>query len=204
MLRILFFLPLSFLLSSCITTSVLYYGHAERYYISGTLDTGDENIDKYDLIYLFDGDTADVGGIAVNKDFDGEGRNHLKRYYTLYCNVLVRASDFFACPDKLRGKVDVDIILRNNESGKSYLLTKELIDMNAYPLAIMRTEVFVGTDTALYVARKNYDNIDWNRVEPIFLKDENRTIYHYTVKFRDTRDEFFTPSYNEEYLVEFP
>ena len=204
MLRILFLLFWALLLSSCFTTSLLYYRHAEKYYISGTLDVGDENIDKYDLVYLFDGEMADIGGYAVKKDFDREGRKHLKRYYSRYCNVLVRASDVFACPDKLRGKVDVDIILRNNENGNSYLLAKEQIDMNAYPLAIMKTEVFVGTDTALYVARKNYDNIDWNRVEPIFLKDENRTIYHYTVKFRDTRDEFFTPSYNEEYLVEFP
>ena len=76
--------------------------------------------------------------------------------------------------------------------------------MNAYPLAIMETEVFVGTDTALYVSRTAYGNIDWNRVKPFVLKDENRTIYHYTIKRRDSRDEFFTPTLNSKYLVEFP
>ena len=204
MLRILLFLPFVFLLSSCITTSVLYYGRAEELYISGTLDAGNLDIDKYDLIYLFDGDSADIMGFVGNDDLDGDGRKHLKTYYRHYCNVLVTASDVFACPWKLRGKVNVDIFLRNYESGKSYLLTKELIDMNAYPLAVMRTEVFVGTDTALYVPRKVYKNINWERMQPFVLKDENRTIYHYTIKLRDTRDEFFTPSYSEKYLVEFP
>ena len=84
MLRILLFLPFAFLLSSCITTSVLYYGRAEVFYISGTLDAGDLDIDKYDLIYLFDGDTADIMGFVGNNDLDKDGRKHLKTYYKHY------------------------------------------------------------------------------------------------------------------------
>ncbi len=204
MLRILFFLPLAFLLSSCLTTMIFYSSQAERFYISGTLDVGDENLYKYSLVYLLDGDTSDIFENIARDDLDRDGRKHLKTYYTYYCNILIPLGDVCACDEKLRGNVDVEIFLKNNESGKSYLLAKEMIDMSAYSNSVMRTEVFVGTDTALYVPRKVYKNINWERMQPFVLKDENRTIYHYTIKLRDTRDEFFTPSYSEKYLVEFP
>lgn len=60
--------------------------------------------------------------------------------------------------------------------------------MSAFPKMVLKTEVYVGLDTSLYVVRTGM-NIDWSKAKQLVLEDTNDTVYHYTVWLWDKRKE---------------
>ena len=74
------------------------------------------------------------------------------------------------------------------------------IGIDLYPLD------YVPRDSAEYETRTE-DNIEWNRANPLVLKADNDTIYHYTVKYwekRETNDDYVYNDIDEKYFVEVP
>lgn len=201
MYRNLILVSLSFLLFSC-----FYYNRAEKQNFYGIIDGKRNDVEKYDLVYLFNGDTASVLSLKFfyNSAFERNDNGHIKIFGNGYCNVFFRDS-FMGCPNSLQGIVDVEVYLKNIKSGNSYLLAKKTVDMGAYRRAEMITQVYIGSDTAGYEARTE-DNIEWNRVKPLVLKADNDTIYHYTVKYWEKRDDdnYVGWDIDEKYFVEVP
>lgn len=201
MYRNLILVSLSFLLFSC-----FYYNRAEHQYFWGYLDGKRSDVDRYDLVYLFDGDTADVPNFFhFDQKLEKNENGNIKRYMNGFCNVFFRGSEM-GCPNSLQGIVDVQVYLKNKKSGNSYLLAQKTVDMDAYRRAVMITQVYIGSDTAGYETRTK-DNIDWNRVKPLVLKADNDTIYHYTVKYwekRESNDDYVNNWIDRKYFVEVP
>lgn len=191
------------LLSSCFT----YYNHAEEHYFFGFLDGEKAKVERYDLIYLFDGDTVSVLNYPhfFDSQFKLSADGHIKRYNNGFCNVSVSAGDYFGCPHKLRGTVNVEIFLRNNKTGNCYLLAQKTVVMDAYRRVLLITQVYIGSDFERYETRSEY-NIDWNKINQLALKDEKDTIYHYTVKYWEKREknEDYLGRIDEKYFVEVP
>lgn len=201
MFKKLLLMSLSFLLSSC-----FYYDRAERYFFRGYIDGKRSNVEKYDLVYLFNGDTAFVSnhGFYYDRNLERKKDGHITVFGNSYCNVAFRAGDVMGCPNSLRGIVNVEIYLKNKKSQNSYLLAKKTVDMGAHYRAEMRTQVYIGSDSSLYEKRTRA-NIEWNRMEPLVLKNDNDTIYHYTIKYWEKREkeEDYANNYaNEKYFVE--
>ena len=115
------------------------------------------------------------------------------------------SNDLFGCSNPLRGKHRIKVFLKSRKSGQIYLLADRVIDMSEYYRSVVITQVFVGSDTSLYEFRQRYD-VDWSKMEPLVLKAENDTIYHYTVKYWDKREpeEYDNPGIDEKYFVEVP
>ena len=201
MYRNLILVSLSFLLFSC-----FYYNRAEHQYFWGYLDGKRSDVDRYDLVYLFDGDSADVPNFFhFDQKLEKSENGHIKRFNNGFCNVFFRGSEM-GCPNSLQGIVDVQVYLKNKKSGNSYLLAQKKVDMNAYRRAVMITQVYIGSDSAEYETRTE-DNIEWNRANPLVLKADNDTIYHYTVKYwekRETNDDYVYNDIDEKYFVEVP
>lgn len=197
MFRIIALLFMSLFLTSCFTLGYFYYGAAETFELRGVLYGKKNDLERYGLVYFINDVDVNVYGF----DF-GQGKSYVERY----CNVLLTASDVFACPSKLRGTANVEVFLKNKKNGEKYFLAKKTIDMNAYDYSVMVTTVHFGSDTTLYKIEDDdiyVDNgIEWNRARPLILKDENDTIFHYTLMKRDLRDG--ASSYNKNYLVEVP
>ncbi len=200
MIKSLLLLAVSFLLWSC------FYKSVEKQSFYGIIDGKRNDVEKYDLVYLFNGDTASVLSLKFfyNSAFERNDNGHIKIFGNGYCNVFFRDS-FMGCPNSLQGIVDVEVYLKNIKSGNSYLLAKKTVDMGAYRRAEMITQVYIGSDTAGYEARTE-DNIEWNRVKPLVLKADNDTIYHYTVKYWEKRDDdnYVGWDIDEKYFVEVP
>ena len=74
----------------------------------------------------------------------------------------------------------MSIFLRTKKTGNSVLLAKKSIDMSAFSETVLKTEVYVGLDTSLYVVRTGM-NIDWSKAKQLVLEDANDTVFHYTV-----------------------
>lgn len=201
MYRNLILVSLSFLLFSC-----FYYNRAEKQNFYGIIDGKRNDVEKYDLVYLFNSDTASVLSLNFFYDssFERNDNGHIKTFGNGYCNVLFRDS-FMGCPNSLRGVVDVLVYLKNKKSGNSYLLAKKTIDMNAYRRAAMRTQVYIGSDTSLYEKRTKY-NVDWSRMDALVLKADNDTVYHYTINYWEKRDDdnYVGWDIDEKYFVEVP
>ena len=167
MIKNLFLISLSFLLSSCFS----YYDKAERLAVMGIIDSDESaknefNIgksNKFDLVYLINGDTVDIPLRVIreeNRAYVGE--LFIKSFSQTFCNVAVPASDVFGCGHPLRGIVDVEIILKNNETKMWTLLAKKSINMDAYFRSVLLTQVYLGSDTAKYLSRSKF-NIDWSK-----------------------------------------
>lgn len=207
MCRIVLLLALSLLLSSCVS-AYLYFSVAERQYFRGIIDGAEKsNVEKYNLVYLFNGDTVSAltRFMYVDNDYSFSSDRNLKLYYRLYCNARFASSEH-GCPDVLKGIVNVDIFLKNNKSGNSYLLTKTKIDTEEFRVTLLLTQVYIGSNFEKYETRSS-GNIDWSKMEQLVLKDENDTIYHYTVKYgdkRDKNDRHLNHSLDFDELVEVP
>ena len=208
MIKNLFLISLLFLLSSCFS----YYEKAERLLIMGIIDSDKDRKDNYDigeasdfkLVYLFNGDSADVPILLmVEKDENGAVQKVIKRFFRGFCNVLIPASDIFGCGHTLRGMVNVDVFLKNRVTGHSILLAKKTIDMDAYYRSVLLTQVYLGTDTAKYRNRLNF-NIDWSKMKPIVFEGANDTLYHYTGWYWDKREKYENMHIEEQYFVEIP
>ncbi len=199
---------LPFLLSSCFS----YYHNAERLAIMGIVDSDKDRKDNYDigeasdfkLVYLFNGDTADVPvDVIVEKDENYAVQKVIKSFEQGFCNVLIPASDIFGCGHTLRGMVNVDVFLKNRVTGHSILLAKKTIDMDAYYRSVLLTQVYLGTDTAKYRNRLNF-NIDWSKMKPIVFEGANDTLYHYTGWYWDKREKYENNLIEDQYFVEIP
>ena len=206
MCRIVLLLALSLLLSSCVST-YYYFSRANEYFFSGKIDGKDKSdVEKFDLVYIFNGDTAKLHSFFLyDSNLERQENGHIKSYYNFYCNVLFTSS-LHGCTNKLSGVVGVEIYLRNNKVGRSYLLAKKNIDMDAYRRAELRTQVFLGSDFERYEIRPR-GNIDWSKMEQLVLKDENDTIYHYTVNYwekREKSEDYLNHFIDENYFVEVP
>ena len=199
---------LPFLLSSCFS----YYHNAERLAIMGIVDSDKDRKDNYDigeasdfkLVYLFNGDTADVPvDVIVEKDENYAVQKVIKSFEQGFCNVLIPASDIFGCGHTLRGMVNVDVFLKNRVTGHSILLAKKTIDMDAYYRSVLLTQVYLGTDTAKYRNRLNF-NIDWSKMKPIVFEGSNDTLYHHTGWYWDKREKYENNLIEDQYFVEIP
>jgi hypothetical protein len=125
-----------------------------------------------------------VGGTALALQY-----GHRKSIDLDYCNVVFAATDLpFSCGKPLRGKHHVSIFLRTKKTGNSVLLAKKSIDMSAFSETVLKTEVYVGLDTSLYVVRTGM-NIDWSKAKQLVLEDTNDTVYHYTAWYWDKSKE---------------
>ena len=207
MRKILCFLLL-LLLSSCFN----YFHNAERLAIMGIVDNDESeknefNIGKsknFDLVYLINGDTVDIPlGIIREENRDDVGKRVIKSFSQSFCNVAVPASDVFGCGCTLRGIVDVEIILKNNETKKWTLLAKKSINMDAYFRSVLLTQVYLGSDTAKYLSRSRF-NIDWSKMRSIVFDDSKDTLYHYTGWFWDKREKYENNLIEDRFFVEIP
>lgn len=199
---------LPFLLSSCFS----YYDKAERLAVMGIIDSDKDRKDNYDigeasdfkLVYLFNGDTADVPvDVIVEKDENYAVQKVIKSFEQGFCNVLIPASDIFGCGHTLRGMVNVDVFLKNRVTGHRILLAKKTIDMDAYYRSVLLTQVYLGTDTAKYRNRLNF-NIDWSKMKPIVFEGSNDTLYHHTGWYWDKREKYENNLIEDQYFVEIP
>ena len=199
---------LPFLLSSCFS----YYNNAERLVIMGIIDNDESeknefNIGKskkFDLVYLINGDTVDIPLRVIreeNRAYVGE--LFIKSFSQTFCNVAVPASDVVGCGHPLRGIVDVEIILKNNETKMWTLLAKKSINMDAYFRSALLTQVYLGSDTAKYLSRSKF-NIDWRKMTPIVFDGSKDTLYHYTGWYWDKREKYENMHIEEQFLVEIP
>jgi hypothetical protein len=178
----------------------------------GIIDSDKDRKDNYDigeasdfkLVYLFNGDTADVPvDVIVEKDENYAVQKVIKSFEQGFCNVLIPASDIFGCGHTLRGMVNVDVFLKNRVTGHSILLAKKTIDMDAYYRSVLLTQVYLGTDTAKYRNRLNF-NIDWSKMKPIVFEGANDTLYHYTGWYWDKREKYENNLIKDQYFVEIP
>ena len=226
MLRILVLLALMLSLSSCFS-SYFYYSRAEEMYFFGLIDGEKKlDVDRYDLVYLINGDSVpnlnyaiyenvQTGqrGLVSNSDTDYYGFSiddwHLKTFGGGFCNAVL-ASSKDNCGYTLRGVADVKIYLRDNQNGSSYLLAQKTVDMDAYRRAFLITQVYVGSNFERYETRSSF-NIDWNKMKPLVLDDGKDTIYHYTAKYwekHETNSDYVNNFVNnfpaEKYFVEVP
>ena len=199
---------LPFLLSSCFS----YYNNAERIFMMGFLDSDSDRKNNYDLgetsdytlVYRFNGDTADVPiQLMVEEDENGAVQKVIKSFWQVFCNVIFSAADVFCCRYILRGKVNVEVFLKSEVTGRSILLAKKTIDMDAYFRSVLLTQVYLGTDTAKYRNRLNF-NIDWSKMKPIVFEGANDTLYHYTGWYWDKREKYENMHIEEQFLVEIP
>lgn len=165
-------------------------------YVSGILDGANEVRKSYDLVYVFDGDTVDLGDLD-----DDVNLKHI--YGNRFCNVLIGGGDIWGCNNRLRGTVLVEIFLKNKSTKKNILLTKRTIDMNAYYQTTLKTQVFFGSDTSRYIERIGA-NFDWNKAKRLVLKDTNDTLYHYTAWLWDKTAECDEKTPKEQCFVEIP
>ena len=97
----------------------------------------------------------------------------------------------------------MEVFLKSEVTGRSILLAKKTIDMDAYYRSVLLTQVYLGTDTAKYRDRLNY-NIDWSKMKPIVFDGSNDTLYHYTGWYRDKREKYENMHIEEQFLVEIP
>ena len=199
---------LPFLLSSCFS----YYNNAERIFMMGLLDSDSDRKNNYDLgetsdytlVYRFNGDTADVPILLmIEKDENGAVQKVIKRFWQGFCNVIFPAVDVFGCGYILRGKVNVEVFLKSEVTGRSILLAKKTIDMDAYYRSVLLAQVYLGTDTAKYRNRLNF-NIDWSKMKPIVFEGANDTLYHYTGWYWDKREKYENILIEDQYFVEIP
>ena len=208
MIKNLFLISLLLLLSSCFS----YYEKAERLVIMGIIDNDESeknefNIGKskkFDLVYLINGDTVDIPLRVIreeNRAYVGE--LFIKSFSQTFCNVAVPASDVFGCGYPLRGIVDVEIILKNNETKMWTLLAKKSINMDAYFRSVLLTQVYLGSDTAKYLSRSKF-NIDWSKMKPIVFEGANDTLYHYTGWYWDKREKYENILIEDQCFVEIP
>ena len=172
-------------------------------YVIGYLDGEKDALETYDLVYLFNGDTADFSRRQCNESFKSQGDGHLMIFDKGFCNVLISARDVFACGNTLRGKVLVEIFLRNKKNGNSDLLAKKHIDMNAYFRSTLKTQVFFGSDTTRYIVRSGA-NIDWRKAKLLVMNDFRDSVYHYTAWYWDKRKECDENISKEKCIVEIP
>ncbi|WP_173473985.1 hypothetical protein [Fibrobacter succinogenes] len=208
MIKNLFLISLSVLLSSCFS----YYDKAERLAVMGIIDSDNDRKNNYDLgetldytlVYRFNGDTADVPILLmVEKDENGAVQKVIKRFFRGFCNVVFPAMDVFGCGYILRGKVNVEVFLKSVVTGHSILLAKKTIDMDAYYRSVLLTQVYLGTDTAKYRNRLNF-NIDWSKMKPIVFEGANDTLYHYTAWYWDKREKYENNLIEDRFFVEIP
>lgn len=203
---------LSFLLLLLLSSCFSYYHNAERLAIMGIVDNDESekqefNIGKsknFDLVYLINGDTIDIPlGFIREENRAYVGKRVIKSFSQSFCNVAVPASDVFGCGRTLRGIVDVEIILKNNKTKKWTLLAKKSINMDAYYRSVLLTQVYLGTDTAKYRNRLNF-NIDWSKMRSIVFDDSKDTLYHYTGWFWDKREKYENNLIEDRFFVEIP
>ena len=199
---------LPFLLSSCFS----YYNNAERIVMMGFLDSDSDRKNNYDLgetsdytlVYRFNGDTADVPILLmIEKDENGAVQKVIKRFFRGFCNVVFPAVDVFGCGYTLRGMVNVEVFLKSEVTGRSILLAKKTIDMDAYARSVLLTQVYVGSDTAKYLSRSRF-NIDWSKMKPIVFEGSNDTLYHHTGWYWDKREKYENNLIEDQYFVEIP
>lgn len=190
------------LLSSCFIVN--YYEQAERLAIVGVIDGVKNAWKTYDFVYKVNNDTVLFHSGNYDENYKNKVDGHLKIYSKSYCNVGVAAKDFpFSCGESLKGRPQVEVFLKNKKNGNSILLSKKTIDMDAYFETVLTTEVFIGSDTSLYIVR-NGKNFDWSKAKQLILEDSNDTLYHYTAWYWDKRKECDENISKEKCIVEIP
>ena len=199
MIKYLFLIISSFLLSSCFS----YYDKAERLYVIAYLDGKKEALETYELVYLFDGDTVAFSGSNYNENFMSQDDGHLMIIDRGFCNAMISAREIFGFGNTLRGRVLIEIFLRNKKNGNSFLLAKKQIDMNAYFRSTLKTQVFFGSDTTRYIVRSGA-NIDWRKAKLLVMNDFRDSVYHYTAWYWDKRKECDENISKEKCIVEIP
>ena len=200
MVKCLFLIVLSFLLTSC-----FYYNNAERMFVWGYLDGPREIFDDYSLEYVLNDKNVSSDFYMTYRDlnYDWNEKGQIKSFENIYCNRRFSGSDVFNCGSPLTGKANFDIFLKNEKNGNRILLAKKTINMDGYFRSVLLTQVYFGTDKEQYKYRTDC-NIDWNKVEPIVFPNTNDTLYHYTAWYWDKRDSYENYSPNEKYFVEIP
>lgn len=178
----------SLLLSSCFKLS------SQCLLVEGILDSGmdvenefkeyDANrLENYDLIYRFNGDTINIRAGVLREPANGAVA---ERYMRNFRNVFFKRLNKYELGYSLEGNVDVEVFLKSKVTGRSILLAKKTIDVDAYYCSIFLTQIFIGNDKEKYLTRTRNDNIDWSKMKRIVFA--NDTLYHYTGWYWDKSD----------------
>lgn len=173
--------------------------------VEGYIDGPNEQRYNWNLVYLFDDDTVYFSKNFLDSTLKVTQNGYLKSYDMVFCNVFIGGGDIWGCMNRLRGKIDVKIYLKNVDEEKGILLAQKTIDMNAFYRSILLTQVYFGKNRDKYIIRKDR-NINWDKMQSLILNNSNDTIYHYTAWFKGQSD-----SENrrivltgDKYLVEIP
>lgn len=117
MVKCLFLIVLSFLLTSC-----FYYNNAERMFVWGYLDGPREIFDDYSLEYVLNDKNVSPDFYMTYRDlnYDWNENGRIKAFEKKYCNRRFSGSDVFNCGSPLTGKANFDIFFKNEKKWKPY------------------------------------------------------------------------------------
>lgn len=209
MIKNLFLISLSFLLSSCfypfVEGMMSYYEDAEQMLVYGILDGPLKFTEKYVLEYTINGkEQKDISYSQRDSNYKQTWSGSLKFYAAAYCNVFLQGGDIFPCRRRLRDVADVEIYIKRRSGGGRQLLAKKTIDIRDFHRSVLLTQVHFGSDKEQYKNRSRF-NFEWDRATPIVLDATNDTIYHYTVWYWDKRKEHeMNNPIEDDYLIEIP
>ena len=209
MIKNLFLIALSFLLSSCfypfVEGMMSYYEDAERMLVYGILDGPLKFTEKYVLEYSINGkEQEDISYSQRDSNYKETWSGNLKFYAASYCNVSLPGGDIFPCRRRLSDVADVEIYIKRKSGGGRQLLAKKTVDIREFHRSVLLTQIHFGSDKELYKTRSRF-NFEWDRSEPIILDATNDTIYHYTVWYWDKMQEHeMNNPIEDDYLVEIP
>ena len=210
MIKNLFLIALSFVLSSCfypvVEGMVSYYEDAEQMLVYGIFDGPLKFNEKYVLEYSINGkEQEDISYSQKDSNYKQTWSGNLKLYAASYCNVSMSGGDIFpGCRRHLRDVADMEIYIKRKSGGGRQLLAKKTVDIRAFHRSVLLTQVHFGSDKEQYKTRSRF-NFEWDRSEPLILDATNDTIYHYTVWYWDKMQEheMYNPI-EDDYLVEIP
>lgn len=210
MIKNLFLIALSFVLSSCfypvVEGMVSYYEDAEQMLVYGIFDGPLKFTEKYVLEYSINGkEQEDISYSQKDSNYKQTWSGNLKLYAASYCNVSMSGGDIFpGCRRHLRDVADMEIYIKRKSGGGRQLLAKKTVDIRAFHRSVLLTQVHFGSDKEQYKTRSRF-NFEWDRSEPLILDATNDTIYHYTVWYWDKMQEheMYNPI-EDDYLVEIP
>lgn len=210
MIKNLFLISLSFLLSSCFYPVLegmhSYYEDAEQMLVYGILDGPLKFTEKYVLEYSINGkEQKDISYSQRDSNYKQTWSGNLKCYAASYCNVSMSGGDIFpGCRRRLSDVADVEIYIKRKSGGGRQLLAKKTVDIREFHRSVLLTQIHFGSDKEHYKTRSRF-NFEWDRSEPIILDATNDTIYHYTVWYWDKMQEHeMNNPIEDDYLVEIP
>lgn len=209
MIKNLFLISLSFLLSSCfypfVEGMMSYYEDAEQMLVYGILDGPLKFTEKYVLEYTINGkEQKDISYSQKDSNYKQTWSGSLKFYAAAYCNVSLPGGDIFPCRRRLSDVADVEIYIKRKSGGGRQLLAKKTVDIREFHRSVLLTQIHFGSDKEHYKTRSRF-NFEWDRSEPIILDATNDTIYHYTVWYWDKMQEHeMNNPIEDDYLIEIP